>query len=77
MPKYLKDRFTNFTLAEEAKRSGYYSFFRSFESKQETEVIVKGKKVLMFGSNSYLGLTTHPLVMEAAQGGELSDLNNC
>jgi len=67
MPSYLRERFTDFTLAEEAKKSGYYSFFRSFESKQETEVTVKGKKVLMFGSNSYLGLTTHPLVMEAAQ----------
>ncbi len=67
MPNYLRDRFEGFTLAEEAKKSGYYSFFRSFESKQETEVIVKGKKVLMFGSNSYLGLTTHPKVMEAAQ----------
>ena len=67
MPNYLKDRFASFTLAEEAKKSGYYSFFRSFESKQETEVVVKGQKVLMFGSNSYLGLTTHPKVMEAAQ----------
>ncbi|MEM6641469.1 MAG: aminotransferase class I/II-fold pyridoxal phosphate-dependent enzyme [Bacteroidota bacterium] len=67
MPKFLKERFSNFTLAEEAKKSGYYSFFRSFRSKQETEVVVMGKKVLMFGSNSYLGLTTHPKVMEAAQ----------
>lgn len=67
MSNYLKDRFASFTLAEEAKKSGYYSFFRSFESRQETEVTVKGKKVLMFGSNSYLGLTTHPKVMEAAQ----------
>ena len=67
MPNFLKDRFASFKLAEEAKKSGYYSFFRSFESKQETEVIVKGEKVLMFGSNSYLGLTTHPKVMEAAQ----------
>ena len=67
MPNYLKDRFASFTLAEEAKKSGYYSFFRSFESKQETEVTVKGQRVLMFGSNSYLGLTTHPKVMEAAQ----------
>lgn len=67
MPNYLRDRFASFTLAEDAKKSGYYSFFRSFESKQETEVTVQGKKVLMFGSNSYLGLTTHPKVMEAAQ----------
>ncbi|MEM6735615.1 MAG: aminotransferase class I/II-fold pyridoxal phosphate-dependent enzyme [Bacteroidota bacterium] len=67
MSNYLRERFASFKLAEEAKKSGYYSFFRSFESKQETEVVVKGKKVLMFGSNSYLGLTTHPKVIEAAQ----------
>lgn len=67
MPNYLRERFSDFTLAEDAKKAGYYSFFRSFQSKQETEVIVNGKKVLMFGSNSYLGLTTHPKVIEAAE----------
>ena len=67
MQNFLRNRFANFTLAEETKKSGYYSFFRSFQSKQETEVIVQNKKVLMFGSNSYLGLTTHPKVMEAAE----------
>ncbi|GAB4236137.1 MAG: aminotransferase class I/II-fold pyridoxal phosphate-dependent enzyme [Ekhidna sp.] len=67
MSKFLRDRFAEFTLAEEAKKSGYYSFFRTFQSKQETEVVVNGKKVLMFGSNSYLGLTTHPKVIEAAE----------
>lgn len=48
------------------KGNGLYNFFRSFESNQQTEVVVGGKKVLMFGSNSYLGLTTHPQVIEAA-----------
>jgi len=67
MPKFLKERFSAFTQAEEAKKGGYYSFFRTFQSHQETEVQVKDKKVLMFGSNSYLSLTTHPKVLEAAE----------
>ena len=36
------------------------------QSEQNTEVIMSGRKVLMFGSNSYLGLTNHPKVIEAA-----------
>lgn len=63
----MRERFSKFTLAEDAKKSGNYAFFRQFESKQETEVTVQGKRVLMFGSNSYLGLTTHPKIIEAAE----------
>lgn len=62
----LKNRFSTFTEAEETKKRGLYSFFRTFESKQETNVKVNGKDLLMFGSNSYLGLTTHPKVIEAS-----------
>ncbi len=47
-------------------QAGIYPYFREIESDQDTEVIIKGKKVLMFGSNSYLGLTNHPKVKEAA-----------
>ncbi len=50
---------------QRAKDLGVYSYFRQLESAQDTEVILNGEKVLMFGSNSYLGLTNHPLVMEA------------
>ncbi|MDR0757555.1 MAG: pyridoxal phosphate-dependent aminotransferase family protein [Tannerella sp.] len=52
--------------AREAKAAGIYPYFRSIESDQDTEVIINGKKVLMFGSNAYLGLTNHPKVKEAA-----------
>jgi 8-amino-7-oxononanoate synthase len=45
---------------------GAYPYFRSIESAQDTEVIIDGKRVLMFGSNAYLGLTNHPKVKEAA-----------
>lgn len=48
-------------------QAGIYPYFRAIESDQDTEVIMNGKKVLMFGSNSYLGLTNHPLIKEAAK----------
>lgn len=67
MSRFLKDKFSSYTLVDEAIQGGYYSFFRTFQSRQETEVQVKGHKVLMFGSNSYLSLTTHPKVVEAAE----------
>jgi len=44
---------------------GFYPYFREITSEQDTEVICNGKKMLMMGSNSYLGLTTHPKVKEA------------
>jgi 8-amino-7-oxononanoate synthase len=50
-----------------AKAKGIYPYFRPIESAQDTEVIINGKKVLMFGSNSYLGLTNHPLIKEASK----------
>jgi 8-amino-7-oxononanoate synthase len=46
--------------------TGYYPYFRVISSEQDTEVICDGKKMLMMGSNSYLGLTTHPRVKEAS-----------
>jgi 8-amino-7-oxononanoate synthase len=46
--------------------SGNYFFFRKLESAQDSEVMVNGRRVIMAGSNNYLGLTTHPRVKEAA-----------
>ncbi|HMP82280.1 MAG TPA: aminotransferase class I/II-fold pyridoxal phosphate-dependent enzyme [Verrucomicrobiota bacterium] len=46
---------------------GLYPYFRTISSAQDTEVMIEGRKVLMFGSNSYLGLTNHPKVKEAAK----------
>lgn len=46
---------------------GVYPYFRVIQSEQDTEVFIGGKPVLMFGSNSYLGLTNHPRVKEAAK----------
>ncbi|AMP97750.1 2-amino-3-ketobutyrate CoA ligase [Pedobacter cryoconitis] len=67
MRKKLGDRIAAFKDANAIKEKGLYPYFRSIESAQDTEVIIEGKKVLMFGSNSYLGLTNHPKIKEAAK----------
>ena len=51
---------------QEMSRSGFYFYFRKLESPQDSEVVVNGKRVIMIGSNNYLGLTNHPRVKEAA-----------
>jgi len=55
-----------YTEPQKVKALGLYPYFRVIQSDQDTEVIMNGRKVLMFGSNSYLGLTNHPKVKEAA-----------
>ncbi|MES2830016.1 MAG: aminotransferase class I/II-fold pyridoxal phosphate-dependent enzyme [Bacteroidota bacterium] len=67
MHKKLHDRIAAFKDANVIKEKGLYPYFRAIESGQDTEVIIDGKKVLMFGSNSYLGLTNHPQIKEAAK----------
>src|ERR1700742_94409 len=67
MGKKLHDRIALFKDAEMARERGVYPFFRPIESGQDTEVIIDGQRVLMFGSNSYLGLTNHPKIKEAAK----------
>ena len=62
----LQDKLAKYDLPQQIKAKGVYPYFRCIESEQDTEVIMSGKKVLMFGSNSYLGLTSHPAVIEAA-----------
>jgi 8-amino-7-oxononanoate synthase len=48
------------------RESGNYFYFRKIQSPQDSEVVVKGRRVIMIGSNNYLGLTCHPRVKEAA-----------
>ncbi|MES2647874.1 MAG: pyridoxal phosphate-dependent aminotransferase family protein [Bacteroidota bacterium] len=67
MEKKLQRRIAEFTDAKEARATGLYPYFRPIESGQDTEVIIGGKRVLMFGSNSYLGLTNHPRIKEASE----------
>ncbi len=62
----MRERFAQYREPQKVQEAGLYPYFRAIESEQDTEVIINGKKVLMFGSNSYLGLTCHPKVKEAA-----------
>ena len=62
----LRKRMARYDLPQQIKAKGVYPYFRCIESEQNTEVIMNGRRVLMFGSNSYLGLTNHPRVIAAA-----------
>ena len=62
----LFEKCTKYTAAKEVMAAGFYPYFRVVESEQNPEVIVEGKKMIMLGSNNYLGLTSHPKVKEAA-----------
>jgi 8-amino-7-oxononanoate synthase len=55
-----------FTAAKAAMAAGVYPYFHVIESGQDPEVIVEGRKMIMLGSNNYLGLTSHPKLKEAA-----------
>src|SRR5512136_2137006 len=65
VPLFRKVR--EFKSAAQVRALGLYPYFRTISSAQDTEVIIEGKKVLMLGSNSYLGLTNHPRIKEAAR----------
>jgi 8-amino-7-oxononanoate synthase len=67
MRKKLHDKIAQFTDVKLVREKGVYPFFRPIESGQDTEVIIDGQRVLMFGSNSYLGLTNHPKIKEASK----------
>ncbi len=55
-----------FTRADEVKEAGFYPYFRAIEENEGPVVQIEGRKVIMAGSNNYLGLTAHPKVKEAA-----------
>jgi 8-amino-7-oxononanoate synthase len=65
--KALVKKVSAFKTVDNLKAAGIYPFFRPLQSDQDTEVIIGGKPTLMFGSNSYLGLTNHPQVKETAK----------
>ena len=65
--RILQERLSKYDAPQKAMAAGIYPYFREIESDQDTVVTIKGKKVLMFGSNSYLGLTNHPKIKEAAK----------
>jgi 7-keto-8-aminopelargonate synthetase-like enzyme len=55
-----------FRAADDARKAGVYPYFKPFDYNDGPEAVIDGKRVTMFGSNNYLGLTTHPKVREAA-----------
>ena len=56
-----------FETAKEAIKQGFYPYFIPLNENEGTEVLYQGKRLIMCGSNNYLGLTTHPKVKEAAK----------
>ncbi len=66
MNKSFTERFAQYTLPQEVKAMGIYPYYRPIESGQDPVVRMNGRDVLMFGSNSYLGLSDDPRLKEAA-----------
>jgi len=62
----LFDKCYGFTRAKQAMRDGYYPYFMPLDDTEGNVVTMGGKKLVMAGSNNYLGLTTHPKVRQAA-----------
>jgi 8-amino-7-oxononanoate synthase len=56
-----------YTIAREVQAAGYYPYFAPIEESFDTEVMIRGERKVMVGSNNYLGLTHHPKVIEAAE----------
>jgi 8-amino-7-oxononanoate synthase len=66
-PCSLLEKARAFKTAAQLRESGLYPYFRTISSAQDTEVVIGGQTILMLGSNSYLGLTSHPKIKEAAR----------
>jgi len=64
--KLLQKKLSQYTEPQKAMEAGVYPYFRAISSEQEPEVIINGKRVLMFGSNCYTGLVSDPRIKEAA-----------
>lgn len=64
--KLLQAKLDRYQEPQKAKAAGIYPYFRAISSEQDPEVIINGRKVLMFGSNCYSGLVNDPRIKEAA-----------
>lgn len=62
----LFEKCRSFTAAKDAIASGIYPYFIPLNENEGTEVVFQGRRLIMIGSNNYLGLSTHPRVREAA-----------
>ncbi|HEX7974911.1 MAG TPA: aminotransferase class I/II-fold pyridoxal phosphate-dependent enzyme, partial [Anaerolineales bacterium] len=63
----LFSKISEFTIARDAIEAGYYPYFIPLTENEGTVASFKGHKLIMCGSNNYLGLTTHPKVRQAAK----------
>jgi len=63
----LFDKCKNFKRAKELQEKGFYPYFKAIQSGADSEVVIDGKKLVMVGSNNYLGLTQDPRIKKAAQ----------
>ena len=61
------DRCDLYTAARECQAAGLYPYFQPIERSDDAEVTIRGERKVMAGSNNYLGLTHHPLVLERAR----------
>lgn len=61
------NRCYNFTAADEAIEKGVYPYFHAIETKQDTEVVMDGRKIIMLGSNNYLGFTSDQRCIDAGK----------
>ena len=62
----LFDKCGQFTRAREVMAAGIYPYFHPIQESEASEVVIDGRRLVMVGSNNYLGLTQHPAVREAA-----------
>jgi 8-amino-7-oxononanoate synthase len=67
----------DFKDVEQVKALGLYAYFREISSQQDPEVVMQGRRVVMLGSNNYLGLTSHPLVKERAAAAAMKYGSGC
>jgi 8-amino-7-oxononanoate synthase len=56
-----------FTTPDQLQALGIYPYFQPIEASEGTEVEIRGHRLLMVGSNNYLGVTHDPRVQEAAK----------
>jgi 8-amino-7-oxononanoate synthase len=64
--KDIFQKIDEFKIVDELKTKGIYPYFKALESEQAPEVVINGKKFIMFGSNNYLGLANDPRMKKAA-----------
>jgi 8-amino-7-oxononanoate synthase len=63
----LLEKCSRYTRAREVQAAGFYPYFIPIEASHDTEVVIRGERKIMVGSNNYLGLTHHPYVLEKAR----------